>query len=161
MWPADRPLESATNDHVALSVGDLDIMAAFYICLGFDEIARSDLAPAPVRIVVLRNRAGTTFELTAHLDSVPGSVPESPLQAARTRGLFHCAMRVARLEQTVTGAVAAGAQLIAGPALNSRGDARFAYIRDPEGNLIELICPEPKFAAPKGSRWAGHRRGSW
>jgi catechol 2,3-dioxygenase-like lactoylglutathione lyase family enzyme len=25
--------------------------------------------------------------------------------------------------------------------MNSRGDARFAYIRDPEGNLIELVSP--------------------
>jgi catechol 2,3-dioxygenase-like lactoylglutathione lyase family enzyme len=114
MSPAERPLESAVNDHVALSVGDLDTMTAFYTRLGFDEIARSDLAPAPARIVLLRNRADTTFELTAHLDSVPGSLPQSPLQAARTRGLFHCAMRVARLDQAVTGAVAAGAQLIAG-----------------------------------------------
>jgi catechol 2,3-dioxygenase-like lactoylglutathione lyase family enzyme len=148
MSPADRPLESATNDHVALSVGDIDTMAAFYTRLGFDEIARSDLAPAPARIVLLRNRAGTTFELTAHMDSVPGPPPGSPLQAAMTRGLFHCAVRVARLDQAVTGAVAAGAQLITGPAVNSRGDARFAYIHDPEGNLIELVSLEPKIADP-------------
>jgi NAD(P)-dependent dehydrogenase (short-subunit alcohol dehydrogenase family) len=28
-------------------------------------------------------------------------------------------------------------------AVVSRGDARFAYVRDPEGNLIELVSPEP------------------
>jgi hypothetical protein len=58
-------------------------------------------------------------------------------------------MRVARLDQAVTGVVAAGAQLIAGPALNSRGDALFAYIRDSEGNLIELVSPEPKTDNPR------------
>jgi catechol 2,3-dioxygenase-like lactoylglutathione lyase family enzyme len=93
--PADRPLESATNDHVALSVGDLDAMATFYTRLGFDEFNRSDLAPAPARIALLRNQAGTVFELTAHQDSQPATPPDSPLQAAQTRGLFHCALHVA------------------------------------------------------------------
>jgi predicted enzyme related to lactoylglutathione lyase len=41
----------------------------------------------------------------------------------------------------VQAAVSAGAGLITRPAVDSRGEAQFAYIADPEGNLIELIGP--------------------
>jgi predicted enzyme related to lactoylglutathione lyase len=44
--------------------------------------------------------------------------------------------------------MAAGAELIAGPAANSRGDARFAYLRDPEGNLLELVSPAARPTIP-------------
>jgi catechol 2,3-dioxygenase-like lactoylglutathione lyase family enzyme len=155
--PAERPLESAAPDHVALSVADLDAMTAFYARLGFDEVSRADLSPAPVRTVLLRNRAGTALELTAHRESAAtGPAARTPADAARRRGLFHFALHadgpgasepgadglgVTGLDRAVTGAVAAGADLVAGPAPNSRGDARFAYVRDPEGNLIELTGP--------------------
>jgi catechol 2,3-dioxygenase-like lactoylglutathione lyase family enzyme len=148
MSPAERPLESAVNDHVALSVGDLDTMTAFYTRLGFDEIARSDFAPAPVRTAMVRNLAGMALELTAHQESAPGPLAAGPVEAARRRGLFHFALHVSRLDHAVTEAVAAGAQLVSGPAPNSRGDVRFAYVRDPEGNLIELVSPEPKTDSP-------------
>jgi len=144
MLPAERALESATTDHVALSVGDLDAMVTFYARLGFDEIAQSDFAPAPVRIALVGNVAGTVLELTEHRESVTVAPAGDPIEAAKRRGLFHCALRVAQLDRAVAEIVAAGARLIAGPAVNSRGDARFAYVADPEGNLIELVSPQAK-----------------
>jgi catechol 2,3-dioxygenase-like lactoylglutathione lyase family enzyme len=168
--PAERPLENAVPDHVALSVADLDAMTAFYARLGFDEVSRSDFSPTPVRTALLRNRAGTALELTAHGESAAaGPAPGTPADAARRRGLFHLALHVGGtradgtradgtradgtsaggpdaggpggLDRAVAGAVAAGAELLSGPASNSRADARFAYVRDPEGNLIELTGP--------------------
>jgi catechol 2,3-dioxygenase-like lactoylglutathione lyase family enzyme len=143
MSPAERPLEDATIDHFALSVADLDTMVAFYTRIGFDERTRSDLAPAPVRVVLLRNTAGAAIELTAHQASLPLERPRNPIDAATHQGQFHVAIRVEKLDSTIVMAVTAGASLITPPAMNSRGDTRFAYLADPEGNLIELVSPAP------------------
>jgi catechol 2,3-dioxygenase-like lactoylglutathione lyase family enzyme len=143
MSPADRPLQSATLSHFGLSVGDLDAMAAFYARLGFDAIARSDFAPAPVRLALVRNQAGITLELTSHRDSAPAAPAASAMEAAKQRGVFQYALRVTRLEQAVAVSVAAGARLLSAPAANSSGEYRFAYIADPEGNLIEFMSPLP------------------
>jgi hypothetical protein len=56
MSPADRPLQGATLSHFGRSVGDLDAMVAFYTRLGFDETARADFAPVPVRLARVRNQ---------------------------------------------------------------------------------------------------------
>jgi catechol 2,3-dioxygenase-like lactoylglutathione lyase family enzyme len=142
MSPAERPLEGATIDHVALSVGDLDAMLAFYARLGFDEVSRADFAPAPVRTVLLQSGTGARLELTAHDESTETVPPVDAMDAARRRGLFHFAVRVASLDAAVEGTLAAGAVLLSGPAVNSRGDAHFAYLADPEGNLVELVSPD-------------------
>jgi glyoxylase I family protein len=114
-------------------------MVAFYARLGFAEIARSDFAPAPVRLVLVRTQAGATLELTARSDSAQTAPVSSAIEAAKQRGIFHYAMRVTRLERAVADAVAAGARLLSAPAMNSRGDSRFAYVADPEGNLMEFV----------------------
>jgi catechol 2,3-dioxygenase-like lactoylglutathione lyase family enzyme len=139
MSPTDRPLQTATYDHVALSVGDLEAMVGFYTRLGFDEITCVDFAPAPVHLAVLANSAGTRLELTVHDSSSPAAAT-GPLDAARRRGPFHFSLRVDRLIETVPRCQAAGARVVTAPALNSRGDGTFAYIADPEGNLIELVA---------------------
>jgi len=133
MSPAERPLQSATITHFGLSVGDLEAMVAFYTRLGFDEIARVDFAPAPVRLVLVRNQ-------TAPADSA--------MDAAKKRGVFQFAMRVTQLEQAVEESIGAGARLISAPATNSRGEYRFAFVADPEGNLIEFVSPPPIDKAP-------------
>ena len=148
MSPAERPLQSATITHFGLSVGDLEAMVAFYTRLGFDEIARVDFAPAPVRLVLVRNQAGTALELTAHSDSAQTAPADSAMDAAKKRGVFQFAMRVTQLEQAVEESIGAGARLISAPATNSRGEYRFAFVADPEGNLIEFVSPPPIDKAP-------------
>jgi catechol 2,3-dioxygenase-like lactoylglutathione lyase family enzyme len=137
--PTERPVESATIDHVALSVDDLDAMVAFYTRIGFDERVRSDLAPAPVRVVLLRNRAGAAIELIAHTASVPVERAPNPVDAATRQGQLHFALQAGQLDSTIAAVVAAGAHLITSPRMNSHGNARFAYVADPGGNLIELM----------------------
>ena len=71
MSPAERrPLGNTPIDHIALSVAGPDMMIAFYTLIGFDEQTRSDLAPAPVRMALLRNQAGVGIELTAREASI-------------------------------------------------------------------------------------------
>jgi glyoxylase I family protein len=116
-------------------------MIIFYASLGFDLEARYDLAPAPVVVALLRNRSHAGIELTAHTASVPADHPGDPVKAAARQGPHHFALKVGDLEATVTAALEAGAAPMTAPQPNSRGTARFAYITDPEGNLIELISP--------------------
>ncbi len=142
MPPTDRSLESATFHHVALSVGDLDAMVAFYASIGFDEVARADLGRAPVRLVTIANRHGVCRELVANEDSVPiGDV--DPIAASRRRGLFHFGMAVDEVADVFAAAIAAGARVVTEPTTNARGDGQFAYIADPECNLIELVGRAP------------------
>jgi catechol 2,3-dioxygenase-like lactoylglutathione lyase family enzyme len=136
----ERPLESATFDHVALSVGDLEAMVTFYAALGFDDVSRLDFGPAPIRLATVVNRRGACLELTANDRSEPTPAAD-PIAASRRRGPFHFALRVEQLADAVQAAVSAGAALVEGPAVDSRGEAQFAYIADPEGNLIELVGP--------------------
>jgi hypothetical protein len=88
MSPAERPMQSAVISHFGLSVGDLDAMAAVYTRLGFDDIAGVDFAPAPVRLILVRNQAGATVELTAHSDSARTASARSAMDAAKRRGPF-------------------------------------------------------------------------
>jgi catechol 2,3-dioxygenase-like lactoylglutathione lyase family enzyme len=141
MPPADRPLAAAGFDHLALSVGDLDAMVACYAALGFDEVSRTDFAPAPIRLVTVANRRGVTLELTANAESTRTAPAADPLAASRRRGPFHFALRVDDLPATIAAALAAGARLVTPPAATTRADARYVYLADPEHNLIELIGP--------------------
>ncbi|MEU4518987.1 VOC family protein [Amycolatopsis sp. NPDC024027] len=140
MPPGERPLESAKIDHVALSVGDLEAMVAFYAALGFDEVSRRDFAPAPIRLATVVNQRGARLELTANDRSEPTPAAD-PIAASRRRGPFHFALSVELLADAVQAAVSAGAGLVTQPAVDSRGEAQFAYIADPEGNLVELVGP--------------------
>lgn len=140
MSRAERALESATFDHVALSVADLEGMIAFYNALGFDVVYQIDFTPAPMRLAMVRNRAGAAIELTLHDGSV-SSPATDPVSAALRQGIFHVALRVTDLATATASATAAGATAIVPPGTNSRGDSLFAYFADPEGNLIELIQP--------------------
>ncbi len=78
------------------------------------------------------------------------------VRRCRTRGrasLHHVAAG-----RTVEDSIAAGSRLLSAPATNSRGEYRFAYIADPEGNLIELVSPVPLDQAPRGKLRAGLSR---
>lgn len=142
MPPTERPLEGATIHHVALSVGDLDTMSSFYAALGFDEVSRVDFAPASIRLMTIANQAGARLELTANDESEPAEETD-PTSASRRRGPFHFALAVSDLADVARSAVEAGARIVIEPTMNARGDAEFAYIKDPEGNLIELIGLPP------------------
>lgn len=62
-----------------------------------------------------------------------------PVDGAGTQGFFHWALTVEDLGATVETLVAAGGRLVSPPADGARAGVRFAYVKDPEGNLLELI----------------------
>jgi catechol 2,3-dioxygenase-like lactoylglutathione lyase family enzyme len=131
-------------DHVGLSVADLDQQIDFYArALGLTEIEeRIEMPAAQIRTAVLRNPSGLKLELIQRGGSTPQRF-DDPLDGAGTQGYFHWALHVDDLDTIYAGMLAAGATGVSAPAPAAREGARFAYIRDPEDNLLELIQPAP------------------
>jgi catechol 2,3-dioxygenase-like lactoylglutathione lyase family enzyme len=129
-------------DHVALSVGDLDQQAAFYeAALGLTEVdERVEMPEAQIRTVILRGRNGMKIELVQRGGSTPQEF-DDPFDGAGTQSYFHFALNVDDLDVAFKAMLAAGAEAVSSPAPAVRAGARFAYVKDPEGNLIEIIQP--------------------
>jgi catechol 2,3-dioxygenase-like lactoylglutathione lyase family enzyme len=130
------------TDHVGLSVADLDRERAFYSeAFGLTEVEEEfALEEAHVRSTILRSPEGVKIELVERAGSAPQSYP-GPYEGAAVQGYFHWALDVDDLDAVVAACVAAGATVVSAPADAVRPGARFAYVHDPEGNLIELIRP--------------------
>jgi catechol 2,3-dioxygenase-like lactoylglutathione lyase family enzyme len=131
---------SARPHHVALSVADLDSQQHWYErALGLNEIVEQlDLPELQVRTVVLRASNGLRLELIEREGSHPQSFTD-PLQASLTQGFGHWALEVDDVDDAFASLSAAGADPVSPPAPAVQPGARFAYVRDPEGNLLELI----------------------
>ena len=76
----------------------------------------------------------------------------TPIEAIATRGYGHLALRAAEIEPLFEQAVSAGAAPVVPPSPSPEPGVRFAFLRDPEGNLVELVELEPE---PAGGRLAG------
>jgi catechol 2,3-dioxygenase-like lactoylglutathione lyase family enzyme len=128
--------------HVALSVADLDAQQYWYHhALGLSEVVERFELPEPhVRTVVLSAPNGLRVELIEHAGSQAQTFSD-PLEAALTQGYGHWALEVEDLDQTFAALSAADAQSVSPPAPAVQPGAKFAYVRDPEGNLLELIQP--------------------
>ncbi|MGQ5262490.1 VOC family protein [Micromonospora sp. ZYX-F-536] len=129
-------------DHVGLSVADLDAQRRFYAdALGLTELEESlDMPEAQVRSAILRADNGLKIELIERGGSAPQEFAD-PYDGAGTQGYFHWAVYVDDLDSAFTSVLSAGAREVSAPADAARAGMRFAYVKDPEGNLLELIQP--------------------
>jgi catechol 2,3-dioxygenase-like lactoylglutathione lyase family enzyme len=132
----------ARSHHVGLSVADLDEQQRWYQqALGLSEVVERFELPEPhVRTVVLRAPNGLRVELIEREGSRAQTFSD-PLEAALTQGFGHWALEVQDLDAVFGALSAAGAEPVSAPAPAVQPGARFAYVRDPEGNLLELIQP--------------------
>jgi catechol 2,3-dioxygenase-like lactoylglutathione lyase family enzyme len=133
----------ARSHHVGLSVADLDAQQLWYQqALGLDEVVEQFELPEPhVRTAVLRAANGLRLELIER-DGSTAQTFNDPLEAALTRGYGHWALEVEDLDETFASLSALGAEPVWPPAPAVQPGARFAYVQDPEGNLLELIQPQ-------------------
>ncbi|GAA0593074.1 VOC family protein [Kribbella sandramycini] len=133
-----------TFDHVGLSVADLDLQRDFYArALGLTEVEEElELPEAGVRTAILRRPDGLKLEFVERSGSAPQEFAD-PYAGAAVQGYFHWALAVADLEAAHAQLLAAGATEVSPPAPAARPGARFAYLKDPEGNLLELIQAAP------------------
>ncbi|MFC0430740.1 VOC family protein [Kutzneria buriramensis] len=129
--------------HTSLSVADLDAQRAWYQrALGLHEVVEEFRLDDPaVRTVVLRSGSGVRLELIERAGASRNRAYADPLDAANTLGFGHWAVSVRDLDTAFAGIVAAGGAEVWPPADAVEPGARFAYVKDPEGNLIELIQP--------------------
>jgi catechol 2,3-dioxygenase-like lactoylglutathione lyase family enzyme len=126
-------------DHIGLSVADLDRQSRFYVeVFGFRETHRTEIPDANIRIALLNGPGGASVEFTERAGSAPQQFAD-PIEGAGIQGYFHWALTVNDLDAAVAAAVAHGARALSQPALARRPGIRFAYVADPEGNLIELL----------------------
>lgn len=143
-------MAGAILDHVAISVADLDDQIEFYrLAFGFQTEMRADFPAIETRTALLRLGPGIRIELVSSADSVPHPV-STPIEGARTQTYFHIAIAVDDLESAIDRVIAAGATAVSPPAAAVRPGVRYAYVLDPEQNLIELIRHEGR--APESAQ---------
>jgi lactoylglutathione lyase len=130
----------AAIDHVGLSVADLEAAEAFYTtAFGFARQLTFELSPHPIRGVMLTHPSGSRLELFEHSESVPGVLASGPIEAHATRGYSHFAVAAPDIDEAFATALAAGATAVIEPRPSPEPGVRFAFVADPEGNLVELV----------------------
>jgi glyoxylase I family protein len=127
-------------DHVGLSVGDLAGTQAFLAAaFGFAPEFPFELPHGGIRGAMLRHPSGMRLELFERPGSVGGIRAATPIDALATRGYGHFALQAPDIDPIFAGAIDAGATAIRPPGPSPEPGVRFAFLADPEGNLIELV----------------------
>jgi glyoxylase I family protein len=128
MQPGDLPLKIREIDHVVLRCRDQARMLDFYTrVLGLNEERRLDA------IGLIQLRAGASL-----IDLVPA--PEARVESARNVDHFCLGAEIADLAETVGYLRTNGVEVIGEPGMRygARGMGLSIYLRDPEGNVVEL-----------------------
>ncbi|HWG24075.1 VOC family protein [Actinospica sp.] len=128
--------------HISLSVADLAAQEAWYGgAFGLTHVdERLEMPEAGVRTVVLSD---ATAAVRVEFVERPASSPVAhtdPFAATAAQTFTHLALQVANLDAAfarLTGEC--GAATVSPPAPGVTEGMRYAYITDPEGNLLELI----------------------
>lgn len=125
-------------DHVVLRVVDLDRMLAFYR----DVLGCTDERAQP-EIGLFQLRAGRSLidlvTIGGRLGAAGGAAP-----GAEGRNLDHFALAVDRFEEPAIRAHLTGHGVVveeAGPRYGADGEGPSIYVRDPEGNVVEIKGP--------------------
>jgi glyoxylase I family protein len=128
--------------HISLSVADLDAQEAWYrSALGLTQTDEHlELPDAGVRTAILSDGAGgLRIEFTERTGSTPVAHPD-PYTATATQTFTHLALEVPDLDAAFHRLTTeSAAPVVSEPAPGATEGTRYAYVHDPEGNLIELI----------------------
>jgi lactoylglutathione lyase len=132
-------------DHIGLSVADLEAEREFYArAFGFEAEVEFELAPHPIRGVMLLHPSGFRLELFGHEHSSGEPPGATPIEALATRGYGHFAIAAPDIEPLFAAGIAAGACALVPPSPSPEPGVRFAFMADPEGHLVELVERRPK-----------------
>ncbi|MEV7754649.1 VOC family protein [Streptomyces griseofuscus] len=127
--------------HVSLSVADLAAQEAWYAdAFGLTQVEeRLELPEAGVRTVVLSDAAGLRVEFVERSGSRP-VLHTDAFAATAVQTFTHLALQVPDLDDTFARLTQdCGAAAVSRPAPGASEGMRYAYVADPEGNLLELI----------------------
>ena len=121
-------------DHIGIRVRDLERALAFYRVLGFDLVhrARGD------DVAIVRNDRG--IELNLLFNANAGDPAVNPLMDAPEKlpGYTHMALRVASIPATIAALQANRIAISQGPVSFGDSGQVSVFVRDPDGNVIEL-----------------------
>jgi glyoxylase I family protein len=137
MLPVEVPLKIREIDHVVLRCRDQVRMIDFYVrVLGLVEERRID------QIGLIQLRAGASL-----IDLVPASEPRS--ESGLNVDHFCLGVEIVDLGEAVRYLRSTGVQVLGDPATRygARGMGLSIYLRDPEGNVIELKQMPPTGSA--------------
>lgn len=129
--------------HVSVSVADLDAQHAWYAAaFGLTRVEEAlDLPDAGIRTLVLANQEGLRVEFTERAGSEPLSHPD-PYAATAVQTYAHLALEVPDVDAAFARlTVELGARPVSPPGPGASEGMRYAYVHDPEGNLLELVQP--------------------
>lgn len=126
-------------DHVGLSVANLDAAADFYgDAFAFAREFEFEL-PGEIQGLMLIHPSGARLELFERPEARAGIQGAPPLEALATRGYGHFALCAPEIEPVFEQALSAGANAVVEPSPSPEPGVRFAFLTDPEGNLVELV----------------------
>jgi catechol 2,3-dioxygenase-like lactoylglutathione lyase family enzyme len=140
-------MASIQFDHVGVVVHDLEVTAQFFVDLGFDregpiEVSGSwmdrviGLEGARVELIIVTAPDGSgKLELTAFHE--PTRAQDQAELPANAHGYRHIAYRVTNIDAVVAQARAAGYRTV-GDVVDYQDSYRLAYIRGPEGLIVEV-----------------------
>lgn len=141
---APDALGAIAVDHVALTVADVDRSAAFYGLLGFAPGRRYQVAgeataegtgcPGADLDILLLDHAtgGPRLELIRYRNRPAGRAAQ-----VSEVGAAHVCLAVADVHAAVAILAEAGVELVSLP--HRDGDVVWVYLRDPDGNAVELL----------------------
>jgi catechol 2,3-dioxygenase-like lactoylglutathione lyase family enzyme len=136
----DPSTARAVVDHAGVSVADLERSERFWRqVLGFDTVEDRFAFPEhDLKGVVLANPQGARVELFERKDSVPTG-PHHQIESTLRQGWFQFALAVPDLAQTFAAVTAAGVEPSLAPTTAPDGVSLVAFVRDPDGNLVEFL----------------------
>lgn len=117
--------------HTALKTQNLERCLAFYTQLGLVESFRLNHADGSLMLVYL-HIGGDRF-----LEIFPGGSSD-PISSAPEGNFMHLCLRSSDLHADVQRLEAAGIAIDSGPSMGLDGNLQ-AWIRDPDGNALELM----------------------
>jgi lactoylglutathione lyase len=133
-------------DHVGLTVRDPAAAADWY-GRAFGYVTELALRVEAIELdltMLIHPEHGDRLELLHRPGSAPGLRAADPAQAALSECFGHIAFDVADLDACFEHVVALGARPVMTPRPSPEPGVRMAFVADPEGNLVELLCrPRP------------------
>ena len=121
-------------NHVGLRVKDLNVSRAFYEKLGFLFIV-GPVGPEPVAIMEHPSGININFILNANANGSENILMDAP---KKYTGFTHIALEVTNIESALSSVEGFGIKIT--EEVEYEG-AKFFFIRDPDGNVIEFHRP--------------------
>ena len=136
--------------HCAVTGSSLEVLIDFYGNLGFTDVVATEVpnhvyiealsggAWESARIAKLSNSEGMLLEV------IEPHFAENRRENKASLPWSHIALTVHCCNEVTAQIVKAGGMLVGGPIDNPDSLYRVAYVRDPYGNLLELVEPLPQ-----------------